>query len=98
MAQESAFPSLYEYALARRCPRCRAESGLPCNAPRKHGQIASRNRIRAQAGQPPVELDPLEMLHVVRIDAGSRHQARDIAAAPWPEDRRPGRRYDSLEH
>lgn len=96
MTQDPAFPSLYEYALARRCTRCGAEPGLPCNAPRKHGEIAARNRIRALVGQPPMELNPLELLHVTRIDAGSRHQDRDIGAAPWPEDREPGRRYDTL--
>jgi hypothetical protein len=97
MPEETAFPPLYEYALARRCTRCGAEPGLPCNAPRKHDDIAARNQIRAQVGQPPAELNLLELLHSVRIDAGSRHKDRDIAAAPWPEDREPGRRYDTLD-
>lgn len=90
MPADSVFPSVYEYALARRCTSCGAEPGLPCNAPRKHDDIAARNRIRAQTGRPPVELDPLQLLHAVRADAGGRHRDRDVAAAPWPEDREPG--------
>lgn len=97
MPLDDGFPSFYEYALARRCTGCGAEPGLPCNAPRKHDDIAGRNRIRAEVGRPPVELDPLHLLHAVRVDAGSRHRERDIAAAPWPEDREPGRRYDTLD-
>jgi hypothetical protein len=97
MPQDPAFPPLYEYALARRCTNCGAEPGLPCNAPRKHGEIAGRNRIRSLAGQPPMELNPLHLLHAVRVSAGSRHLDRDIAAAPWREDREPGRRYDTLD-
>lgn len=97
MPEEPGFPTVYEYALARRCTRCGAEPGLPCNAPRKHDEIAGRNRIRAQVGQPAIDVDPLHLLHVARVDAGSRHQDRDIAAAPWPEEREPGRRYDTLD-
>jgi hypothetical protein len=97
MTQDSAFPSVYDYALARRCSNCGAEPGLPCEAPRKQGEIAGRNRTRAMVGQPPVEFDPLHMLHAVRVDAGNRHRTRDIGAAPWPEDREPGRRYDTLD-
>lgn len=96
MPEDPAFPTLYEYALARRCTRCGAEPGLPCNAPRKQDDIAARHQIRAQVGRPAMELNPLEILHSVRVDAGSRHKDRDIGAAPWPEDREPGRRYDTL--
>ncbi|MEY9997348.1 hypothetical protein ABIE67_009467 [Streptomyces sp. V4I8] len=94
MTQDPAFPSLYEYALARRCTNCGAQPGLPCEAPRKQDEIAGRNRIRAMVGQPPVEVNPL---HTVRVDAGSRHLDRDVAAAPWPKDREPGRPYDTLD-
>jgi len=97
MPQDPAFPPVYDYALARRCTQCGAQPGLPCNAPRKQDELAARNRARAQTGQPPLELDPLAMLHVARVDAGNRHRARDIGAAPWPEDREPGRRYDTLD-
>lgn len=96
MTPDPAFPSLYEYALARRCSNCRAEPGLPCEAPRKQDAIAGRNRIRALVGRPSVEVNPLNMLHTVRVDAGSRHLDRDIAAAPWSEGREPGRSYDTL--
>jgi len=99
MPQDPAFPPVYDYALARRCTQCAAQPGLPCHAPRKQDDIAARNRIRAQTGRPPLELDPLAMLHTARVDAGNRHRNRDVAAAPWPEDREPGRRYDTLgEH
>jgi hypothetical protein len=33
---------------------------------------------------------------VPRLDAGARHYRRDVARAPWPEDRFVGRRYDTL--
>jgi hypothetical protein len=35
-------------------------------------------------------------MHAARVDAGRRHQDRDVVAAPWPEDREAGRRYDTL--
>lgn len=34
--------------------------------------------------------------HAPRLDAGVRHYHRDVGAAPWANERRPGRRYDSL--
>jgi hypothetical protein len=34
--------------------------------------------------------------HVARADRGARRFRRDRAKAPWPEDRVPGKRYDSL--
>ena len=36
------WPSIEEYALAHRCPTCRAPIGVECNAPRKLGSHASR--------------------------------------------------------
>lgn len=96
MPNETDLPPVYEYALARRCATCGAEPGLPCEAPRKQDDIAARNRIRAERNLPPVEVNPLAMLHTTRVDAGSRHQDRDSAAAPWPKDRIPGQRYDTL--
>ncbi|WP_031227356.1 hypothetical protein [Streptomyces roseochromogenus] len=92
----TAFPPLHEYALAHRCPTCGAEPGAHCEAPRKQAGIESRNRIRERIGQPPVQANPLHLMHVTRGDAGNRHYGRDLAAAPWPEDREPGRRYDTL--
>jgi hypothetical protein len=35
--------------------------------------------------------------HLTRQDAGARHHSRDVGAAPWPEDREPGRCYCTLE-
>jgi hypothetical protein len=96
MPEEPGFPPLHEYVLAHRCSTCGAQPGQPCDAPRKQAEIDSRNANRAQVGQPPLETNPLHLMHVARVDAGSRHQDRDITAAPWPEDREPGRRYDTL--
>lgn len=89
-------PPVHVYALAHSCSTCWAVAGVPCEAPRKQAAIEARNAIREQAGQPPLETDPLHLMHTRRIDVGSRHRDRDIAAAPWPEDRVPGRRYDTL--
>jgi hypothetical protein len=92
-----AFPPVHVYALAHRCTTCGAQPGSPCDAPRKQGEIDGRNSIRKQAGLPPFETDPLHLMHATRVDAGSRHYDRDVGAAPWPEDREPGRRYDTLD-
>ncbi|MEV6179895.1 hypothetical protein [Streptomyces sp. NPDC052015] len=92
----SAFPPVHEYALAHRCTKCGAEPGQPCDAPRKQADIDQRQQVREMTGREPVETDPLHLLHVQRVDAGSRHYDRDVQAAPWPEDREPGRRYDTL--
>jgi hypothetical protein len=35
-------------------------------------------------------------MHAARQDAGMRHYRRDVGNAPWPEEREPGGRYDSL--
>lgn len=71
------------------------DSGLPT-----HDEYALGHRCRtcgALPGQPCTGRlrNPTDM-HAVRHDAGSRHRDRDVAAAPWPEDREPGRRYDTL--
>ncbi|WP_330342597.1 zinc finger domain-containing protein [Streptomyces sp. NBC_00557] len=95
-AEHASFPPLYEYVLAHRCTVCHAPPGTPCDAPRKQAEIDGRNEIREQTGRPPMETDPLYLMHAARIDAGSRHYDRDVQRAPWPEDREPGRRYDTL--
>lgn len=97
MADDPAwFPSVHEYALARRCSTCGAQPGQPCDAPRKQGAVEQRDRVRAQVGAEPLPTDPLHLMHAQRFDAGSRHYDRDVQKAPWPEDREPGRRYDTL--
>lgn len=96
-AKREAFPPFHAYALAHRCSTCGVEPGQPCNVPRKQAEIDKMNHIRAQLGQPPQEPNPLHLLHATRLDAGGRHRDRDIGAAPWPEDRIPGRRYDTLD-
>lgn len=89
-------PPLHAYALAHRCTNCGAEPGQQCNAPNKSKRLARADRIRAELGMDPFEHDPTERMHAARYDAGNRHRHRDIARAPWAEDREPGRRYDSL--
>ena len=94
-----AFPPLHVYALAHRCSQCSAEPGVPCEAPRKEAEFDSRANIRQRTSRPQVKFDPAQLIHVRRQDAGRRHQERDKAKAPAPEDREPGRRYDTLgEH
>ena len=91
-----AFPPQHVYALAHRCPQCGAEPGEPCDAPRKEAAYDTRAEMRARHGRPQPEWDPSQLIHVRRQDACDRHRSRDIGAAPWPEDREPGRRYDTL--
>ncbi|OEJ21856.1 hypothetical protein AR457_39885 [Streptomyces agglomeratus] len=98
MEQTPAFPTAYEYALAHRCPTCRAEPGSPCDAPKKNASLARMDAIRERVGEEPFEHDPLWRMHSTRQSAGSRHRSRDIGNAPWPEDRVPGRRYDTLDN
>lgn len=78
------WPSSYEYAMANPCPTCKAEPGVECDAPRKRAE-QERNGS-----------DPLWRLHATRQARGRSHRAQDVAAAPFPEDRIPGQRYDSL--
>lgn len=99
MSDRYEFPPFHVYALAHRCTTCGAQPGQPCDVPRKQAEIDKRNTIRAQMGDPPVDTDPLHLLHATRIDAGGRHRDKDVGKAPWPEDRQPGVRYDTLgEH
>lgn len=93
---DPAFPPIHVYALAHICPTCRALPGQPCDAPRKKAAADRVPRSRARLGVPPVEADPLSLMHVTRSDAGYRHYQRDFGNAPWTEDRVPGRRYDTL--
>ncbi|WP_330330331.1 hypothetical protein OHS33_11715 [Streptomyces sp. NBC_00536] len=90
------WPSLYEYALAHRCPACRAPIGTPCTAPRKQAAAARRNGLRCELGLAPCDTRNEEM-HAARHDIGRRHYRRDVGNAPWPEGRIPGQRYDSLD-
>ena len=86
------WPPLHAYALAHACPTCKAGPGETCDAPRKNARAAPR----AQASAPLIEHNPIEGMHAARQDAGARHYWRDVGNAPWPEDREPGRRYDTL--
>lgn len=90
------WPPLHVYALAHRCPTCKAEPGVYCDAPRKNGRLARRDQLMAQVGLPPAAHRPIERLHAARQHLGAAHHQRDIGNAPWADEREPGRRYDSL--
>lgn len=90
------FPSLYEYAMAQECPSCAAAPGAVCGAPNKRKAYDRRAGLRAELGLSVVEPEPISLLHATRQQAGARHKSRDIGNAPWPEDREPGKRYDTL--
>ncbi len=90
------WPPLHAYAMAHRRPACKAEPGEPCDAPRKNAGFARIDRLLAEAGLEPIERDPSHRMHTPRQDAGIRHYNRDVARAPWSEERVPGRRYDTL--
>lgn len=80
------WPSVYDYALAHRCPVCGAQPFTDCHAPQKNARLAHL----------PGDSAPAARMHAARQDAGLRHYHRDLARAPWPEDREAGRRYDTL--
>ncbi|MEU3435454.1 hypothetical protein [Streptomyces sp. NPDC006863] len=91
------FPPLYEYAMAQECPSCAAAPGVVCNAPNKRKWTARVEALRAELGLDRVtDVEPLTLLHKTRQQAGASHKRRDIGNAPWPEDREPGKRYDTL--
>jgi len=93
---KTVWPPLHVYALAHRCTTCGAEPGEQCNAPNKNGRLVRADRIRTEMGMDPIEHDPAHRMHATRQQAGLRHKRRDAVRAPWPEDREPGHRYDSL--
>ncbi len=90
------WPPLHVYALAHRCPACKAEPGQPCDAPRKQASAALLEQLHAAASVEPTESNPELLLHAPRMDAGIRHHHRDVARAPSEEERESGRRYDTL--
>lgn len=51
---------------------------------------------RAEPGDPCIIRRGQRTFHCARQDAGMRHYRRDVGRAPWPEDRTPGERYDTL--
>jgi hypothetical protein len=90
-----AFPPLHEYATAYACPACQAPAGILCNAPNKWKRAQRALALAAQLDIPH-HVDPIRLLHKARQEAGARHKRRDLVNAPWPEDREPGKRYDTL--
>ncbi|MGN5633244.1 hypothetical protein [Streptomyces sp. AC154] len=93
---ETAFPTDYEYALARSCGQCKAAPGTVCDAPRKDTSLRQLDDLLQQRGADPAEHDPTHRIHISRLDAGIRHRTRDIAQAPDREDRIAGRSYGTL--
>ncbi|WP_308299835.1 hypothetical protein [Streptomyces sp. CJ_13] len=55
------------------------------------------NRLLARGGHAQVAPPEYGFMHAERARAGLRHRSRDIGAAPWPEDRVPGTRYDTID-
>lgn len=50
---------------------------------------------RAPSGQ-PCNAPRRGGFHAARQDKGAAHKRRDVGNAPWPEERVPGVRYDTL--
>lgn len=92
----NAFPPLHEYSLAHACPTCGVQPGVDCDAPRKKAILVRRVRLLEQVGWEVPVPGPFELMHAARSDAGRRHYYQDVGNAPWPEDREPGKRYDTI--
>jgi hypothetical protein len=88
------WPTIYQYAAAHRCSRCGAGAGEDCIAPRYSARRRRENQYRVLSGGVP---DTKPICHAPRIDAASRHYARDVGKAPWFEDREPGRCYCTID-
>ncbi|MEU9233511.1 hypothetical protein [Streptomyces subrutilus] len=97
MSDAAAIPDFSEYAWHLPCPQCDAEARQPCHAPRKQGRHDRVNRLLVQGGYDEVAAPEYGFMHNQRAQAGARHRSRDIGAAPWPEDRVPGTRYDTID-
>lgn len=85
------WPTSYEYAMAHPCPTCKVEAGIECDAPQKRAQFE-----RALPAYDEPDRHRHGVLHKSRQAAGVRHFERDKTNAPWPEERVPGQRYDTL--
>lgn len=96
MIANTPWPSMYEYALAHRCPICKAPVGDDCDAPGKAARQRRMTATRRRWGEDDPVVDRANLQHAQRIDAGIRHYYRDLGRAPWPEEREPGKRYDTL--
>jgi hypothetical protein len=90
------FPETFAYVMAHACSRCGAQPDEVCNAPRKLAHLVGINRLRARFDLEPAEHHLLSLFHAPRVDVGQRHKGKDIGTAPWPEERIPGLRYDTL--
>ncbi|MFE4205472.1 hypothetical protein ACFRSX_30940 [Streptomyces goshikiensis] len=93
----AAIPHVSEYAWHLPCPQCDAEARQPCHAPRKQARHDRVNRLLARGGHDEIAAPEYGFMHVQRVAAGVRHRSRDIGAAPWPEERVPGARYDTID-
>lgn len=85
-ASGTPWPGMEEYALVYSCPVCKAEPGTICDAPRKQKRAPSTYSVNSGP----------RALHSSRISLGIARYNKDVGNAPWPEDREPGKRYDSL--
>lgn len=91
------WPTIFEYAMAHRCPTCKATPGELCNAPSNQAKYA---RVFTPEYEAVFEHSRWEhahwQLHKTRTRQGCNQHNRDISAAPWEEERTRGIRYDSL--
>lgn len=95
-SERGVWPSTYDYAVAQPCPQCRADVNVPCDAPQKQAQRNKRGEQARRVGATP-NRDPLLVMHTSRADRGVRQYEADLENAPWPEDRDPRTRYDTLQ-
>jgi hypothetical protein len=88
-------PPLRAYALAVICPKCQAGPGADCN-PGRRAEVERRNRRIRSVDRTPPPLDRTQIQHRQRVNAAIRQKMGDIGRAPWPEERVPGERYDTI--
>ncbi|MFJ7019669.1 hypothetical protein ACIQUW_15075 [Streptomyces sp. NPDC101117] len=77
-------------------PLLRRGARHPLRRPNKRKAYDRVLGLRAELGLDIADPDPIALLHKTRQQAGAAHKRRDIGNAPWPEDREPGKRYDTL--
>lgn len=95
------FPPISDYVLSHPCPTCNAKPWEPCAAPKKQARAARWRSYREQAGQPPAAefaAGDINQQHATRATAGVNHHHRDLAKAPWAEDRVPGTDYGTVDY
>lgn len=84
----------------RACERDRADEPPEPAWPTTDQYALARRcpRCHTAAGQECTWKQPRgRRFHLARVDAGVRHYRRDVGAAPWREDREPGRCYCTID-